>query len=145
MRSQSRKIGTAVLLPLMLWASLGLSGCQVGRTFFRMDSNAPIPFFGMDLLPKRDKTSPTDGVSRFQSETVSRQGERAPGQSEPIVMRELPSQPSASPPSVSQPSASRGWSSLLGRTPKTEALALPVGRTTESDGTTSDAPVEQFR
>ena len=30
-----------------------LSGCQVRRTWFQMDSNSPVPFFGIDLLPRR--------------------------------------------------------------------------------------------
>lgn len=30
-----------------------LTGCQVGRTWFQMDSNSPMPFFGFDLLPRR--------------------------------------------------------------------------------------------
>ncbi len=136
MRSPSRTIRTA-LLPLVVGASLGLSGCQVGRTFFRMDSNAPVPFLGMDLLPKREKKSPTDGVSRFQSQAVSGTGDTIPRQSEPIRMRELPAQPT-----VSRPQEPRGWSKLLGRAPQSESLVLPAAMTNEA---TTDAPVEQFR
>ncbi len=112
MRSPSRTIRIA-LLPLLVGAGLSLSGCQVGRTFFRMDSNAPIPFFGMDLLPQRDKKSPTDGVSRFQNEAVSVTGESTPRQGGPSSMRDLSSQtatalPTRSQPTHSQPAASRG-------------------------------------
>ncbi|RLS56331.1 MAG: hypothetical protein DWH91_07045 [Planctomycetota bacterium] len=33
-----------------------LSGCEVGRSFFQMSSDSPVPFFGVDLMPRR-KTS----------------------------------------------------------------------------------------
>lgn len=32
------------------------SGCEVGRSFFQMSSDSPVPFFGVDLMPRR-KTS----------------------------------------------------------------------------------------
>jgi hypothetical protein len=33
--------------------ALNCSGCQVGRSWFHMDSNSGTPFFGFDLLPHR--------------------------------------------------------------------------------------------
>lgn len=39
------------------WAS----GCQVGRSWFHMDSNSGIPFFGVDLLPSRKTSQNVDG------------------------------------------------------------------------------------
>lgn len=40
---------------LLLFACL-FSGCQVGRSWFHMDSNSGMPFFGLDLLPRRETT-----------------------------------------------------------------------------------------
>lgn len=40
-------------LCLLATCLVPLTGCQVGRTWFQMDSNAPMPFFGFDLLPRR--------------------------------------------------------------------------------------------
>jgi len=33
------------------------SGCELGHSFFHMDSNSPNPFFGFDLVPRRKATS----------------------------------------------------------------------------------------
>lgn len=39
---------------LALGAVLMLSpGCAVDRSFFQMDSNSGVPFFGFDLIPRR--------------------------------------------------------------------------------------------
>ncbi|MGE0375450.1 MAG: hypothetical protein AB7I48_16400 [Planctomycetaceae bacterium] len=128
MRSPGQKIRQALLLTLMVSLGFGCSGCQVGRTFFQMDSNSPVPFFGMDLLPQRNKKSATDGVSRFQSEAE-------PANDAPIALSE----------SQSPPRASRGWGRLLGQPPQTETLTLPATKTAESPGISDHAPVEQFR
>src|SRR4051812_36026495 len=42
---------------LLGWIILttALSGCEIGRTMFQMDSNSGRPFFGVDLLPARKK------------------------------------------------------------------------------------------
>lgn len=41
----------------VLLASLLLSGCEIGRSHFQMNSNSPTPFFGIDLMPRRSTTS----------------------------------------------------------------------------------------
>ena len=43
------------LAALILCAAL--SGCDLARPNFQMNSNSPIPFFGIDLLPRRKTTS----------------------------------------------------------------------------------------
>jgi len=45
---------------LCVWlvAACLLSGCEIGRTMFQMDSNSGQPFFGVDLLRSR-KTAQT--------------------------------------------------------------------------------------
>jgi len=47
------------------------SGCQLSRSFFQMDSNSRVPFFGVDLTPKWPKrSSATSSVSRLQNEST---------------------------------------------------------------------------
>lgn len=93
-----------------------------------MSSDAPAPFFGMDLLPKRDRRSPTEGVSRFQSEVETDQVQTA-SRSEPAQEPEPPA---------------RRWGGLLGRTARSEPLTLPATRETDARDI-DEAPVEQFR
>lgn len=41
-----------------LWLTCAvLSGCELDRPNFHMNSNSPTPFFGIDLLPRRSTTS----------------------------------------------------------------------------------------
>ncbi|MBX3440621.1 MAG: hypothetical protein KF861_24230 [Planctomycetaceae bacterium] len=126
MRSPAWNMITAAIVPLALFAALGLSGCQVGRTFFQMDSNAPVPFFGMDLLPQREKSSPTKGVSRFQNEMIS----------SPVETR---------PDSSASAKTSRSWGTLLGRSSPDETLTLPASVGNASETAIVDAPAELFR
>ncbi len=114
------------LLVLTLLVSMGMSGCQVGRTFFQMDSNAPVPFMGVDLLPKRNRTSPTEGVSRFQDEQIHSTMEAAPMANSQVA-----------PPSR--------LTRLLGRSASPKALALPTTDRSENGAMSPDAPVEAFR
>jgi hypothetical protein len=56
-------------------------GCQLNRSFFQMDSNSRVPFFGVDLAPSLPRrSSSVDGVSRLQSETARRS--KPPAESE---------------------------------------------------------------
>ncbi|MCA9023598.1 MAG: hypothetical protein KDA86_00155 [Planctomycetaceae bacterium] len=126
MRSRFPKVRSEWLRLLVLLASLGLSGCQVGRTFFQMDSNSRAPFMGLDLLPKRDRSSPTTGVSRFQNE--------------PVVQ----SSAIAAPPEPQERETSR-LSRLLGRSPEPERLSLQSAEPADAESLTMDAPVEDFR
>ncbi len=126
MRSRGQTFRPEWLLSLVLLASIGLSGCQVGRSFFQMDSNSRVPFMGVDLLPKRDRTSPTAGVSRFQNENV--------------VPSSVVTSQTASP--GQQPSR---LSRLLGRAPQPEQLTLPTTNTAEGETISMGAPVEDFR
>ena len=50
-RLKSNACGAVVL------ASLLLSGCELGRSHFQMNSNSPTPFFGIDLMPRRSTSS----------------------------------------------------------------------------------------
>lgn len=52
MRQTIRNACGAVVL-----ASLLLSGCELGRSHFQMNSNSPTPFFGIDLIPRRSTSS----------------------------------------------------------------------------------------
>lgn len=126
MRSRCQMIRSEWLLSLILLASMGLSGCQIGRTFFQMDSNSSAPFMGLDLLPKRDRTSPTAGVSRFQNESV-------------IQTSAVATQAEAPEKEVSR------LSRLLGRTPTPKQLALPTADVPAGETISMDAPVEDFR
>lgn len=38
-------------------ACIPVSGCELGRSTFQMNSNSPMPFFGFDLVPRRKTTS----------------------------------------------------------------------------------------
>jgi hypothetical protein len=69
-RCRRRRIIGGVLLGAVL---LVAPGCQLNRSFFQMDSNSRVPFFGVDLAPSLPKrSSSVDGVSRLQSETARR-------------------------------------------------------------------------
>ncbi|MEW4488097.1 hypothetical protein AB1L42_08445 [Thalassoglobus sp. JC818] len=45
---------------LIAWGAMFLSGCTVGNTWFQMNSNSPMPFFGFDLLPRRSTSAKFD-------------------------------------------------------------------------------------
>jgi len=65
-------------------------GCQLNRSFFQMDSDSRVPFFGIDLAPdwgKRD--SAVDGVSRLQSEPREQASSAATVGAEPESPRSL--------------------------------------------------------
>ena len=126
MRSRGKTLRLDWFLSLVLLASVGLPGCQVGRSFFQMDSNSRVPFMGVDLLPKRDRTSPTAGVSRFQNENVA------------------PSSVSTSQKAAQEQAPSR-LSRLLGRASQPEQLALPTTNMAEEETLSMGAPVETFR
>jgi hypothetical protein len=79
-RRVSRSMGVAVLFGAL---SL-LSGCQVGRTWFHMDSNAPMPFFGFDLLPRRTADLRPPDQDRF-AERSEPPVHRASDGSAPVV------------------------------------------------------------
>lgn len=58
------------LVTLLAWAGLACcaSGCEVGHSWFQMDSNSTTPSFGLDLLPRRrsaDLRNPADMQERF--------------------------------------------------------------------------------
>lgn len=81
---------------------------------------------GFDLLPKPNRTSPTEGVSRFQNEIVT--NERS------IAVAEEPTE---------QPTGR--LTRLLGRSTPTETLTLPSTDVAETESAPMAAPVEQFR
>lgn len=76
---------------VIIAATLVLSpGCQLNRSFFQMDSDSRVPFFGIDLAPdwgKRD--SAVDGVSRLQSEPREQASSAATVGAEPESPRSL--------------------------------------------------------
>ncbi len=62
-RSARPRLAAAFLL-----LSLLTSGCAVDRKFFQMDSNSGIPFFGIDLIPRKMRVNtlhsrPVDAAS----------------------------------------------------------------------------------
>ncbi len=126
MRSRVQSVDRQWLLAITLLVSMGMSGCQVGRTFFQMDSNTPVPFMGVDLLPKRDRSSPTEGVSRFQDEQLVSSTVAVPAAT---LKDETPSR----------------LTRLLGRSPQPQPLALPNTNSKGSRAISTDAPVEAFR
>ena len=121
---------------MFLLASVSQSGCQVGRTFFQMDSDAPVPFFGMDLLSKRRESSPVKEVSRFQDDAISASASAS---------RDAPA--AKAEPSNPRPSSglSQKWMQLLGGTPKEKSLPLPATARADFDPGERDVPVEEFR
>ena len=127
-----------LLLALLLLMSVSQSGCQVGRTFFQMDSDSPAPFFGMDLLSKRRETSPIKEVSRFQDDVVSMSASAARNNASTAEEEE---QANARPSS----GLSQKWMQLLGGTPKEKSLPLPATASADFDSRESDVPVEAFR
>lgn len=54
--SLSRLRAVARMLALLV-ACGAVSGCELDRPNFQMNSNSPAPFFGIDLLPRRKTTS----------------------------------------------------------------------------------------
>lgn len=52
-----RSIRKAAPWVCLLVSACGLSGCELGRSHFQMNSNSPSPFFGIDLMPRRSTTS----------------------------------------------------------------------------------------
>ena len=101
---------------MLLAAALMMApGCQLNRSFFQMDSNSRVPFFGIDLAPSWSKGgSSVDGVSRLQSEP-----------------RE---QSSASPPEAAGPAP---------LAPK--SLALPRSESVVTSTASEGMPAEAFR
>lgn len=66
--SKSRIATRASLALLITWGCLGAAGCQIDRSYFRMDSNSPVPFFGFDLIPRKTSAVvPEDGSVRLAS------------------------------------------------------------------------------
>ena len=126
MRSRDRVLRPSHFLTLLLLMSMSTSGCQVGRTFFQMDSNSPSPFMGVDLLPNLSKKSPTEGVSRFQNEIVTDAPTEAPAQQSPEQ-------------------ESGRLTRLLGRSTPSKQMALPTTDVAEAKAVSTNAPVEEFR
>lgn len=52
-----RSIRNAAPWVCLLVSACGMSGCEIGRSHFQMNSNSPSPFFGIDLMPRRSTTS----------------------------------------------------------------------------------------
>ena len=57
-----------MLVPLL---ALGSVGCQTSRTWFQLDSNSRMPFFGVDLTPR---FSQTDAEHEATGRLVSDEG-----------------------------------------------------------------------
>ena len=57
MNTQPIQKPTSVRWSAVWLACLMLSGCELDRPNFQMNSNSPTPFFGFDLLPRRRTTS----------------------------------------------------------------------------------------
>lgn len=94
-----RKFTRFTLLLLLVSSA---SGCEIGRSWFSMNSDSPMPFFGFDLMPRR----------RTTELTVPRPGERgtaSSGAARPI-----------------QPTADRHWT---GQQSSRELHLLPASQT----------------
>lgn len=64
-----------LLLLSTVFAMLHFAGCEVGRTWFQMNSNSPTPFMGIDLLPRR--TSQLEPPQPIASEKLTFMADRA--------------------------------------------------------------------
>jgi hypothetical protein len=100
--------------PLLLGA-----GCQHNRSFFQMDSNSRVPFFGMDFTPQWPKRGSRSGsgVSRLQSHHPA---EAVPSSGSPL----------SGPPQATDAAVS---------------LALPAADSPAVRRTSDSGPVEAFR
>jgi hypothetical protein len=111
-RCRQRRLMGGVLLAAVL---LSAPGCQLNRSFFQMDSNSRVPFFGVDLAPSLPRrSSSVDGVSRLQSQTAQR----------------------------GQPATATGDGD---GPPPAKSLSLPLSDSVVTSATTEEAPVEAFR
>jgi hypothetical protein len=54
-RANSRPSRPAAALALLMLMVCG-SGCEFGRQWFQMSSDSQMPFFGLDILPRRNST-----------------------------------------------------------------------------------------
>ena len=105
-----------------------LSGCEVGRTMFQMDSNSGQPFFGVDLLRSK---------SAHMARPVS------PGSTAVVTqVRDLPKNSSAMVATVAATKANEP--SLLERLKlkRPERVSLSLS---EADAEAVEGPVEEFR
>ncbi len=48
---------TSIRGAVVCLACVVVSGCELARPNFQMNSNSPTPFFGIDLIPRRSTTS----------------------------------------------------------------------------------------
>ena len=84
----------------------GLSGCQVTKSAFQMDSDSRVPFFGLQLGSKKKKSEP-DVAPLSQSETPAAGAVMAGFDDE-------------------QKNPRSGWSKLFGRFGKPKRIPLPI-------------------
>jgi hypothetical protein len=101
-----------------------------------MDSDSPVPFFGMDLLSNRRESSPVKEVNRFQNDAVSQ-----PASASRDALTAKEEQPNSRPSS----GLSQKWMQLIGGTAKEKSLPLPTTASADFDVRESDVPVEDFR
>ncbi len=113
---------TVCLLALLALAAF--SGCQFNRSFFQMDSNSRVPFFGFDLLPRKQSSSPPS-VNRYQNDPIAEHARVS-------TPNEVAPQPSR---------VSIRWPRPFSK-PQPASVPLPVGNLSPAE--TSGAPVEQF-
>lgn len=77
-----RSIRNAAPWVCLLVSACGLSGCEVGRSHFQMNSNSPSPFFGIDLIPRRS-TSSVDPQSKTRTVEAPESPVQSVAQSKP--------------------------------------------------------------
>jgi hypothetical protein len=74
----------------LLLILLSVSGCEMGRSWFNMSSNSPMPWFGFELVPKRrtsQLTVPQPGDRDFQTRGADRAVTQAVSQQAPKERR----------------------------------------------------------
>jgi len=116
-------------LCILVIASCLLSGCEIGRTMFQMDSNSGQPFFGVDLL--RSKTAQARPSAKSDSTTTVAQLRNGDKPVRPPIATVSDSK-------IAEPSLLERLK--LKRAPERISLSLAAS---DEDG--GDGPVEEFR
>lgn len=82
-------------LSLLFLITMNGVGCEVGRSWFSMSSDSPMPWFGVDLLPRRKTTQifphredPTQSTRTVATRSVPKE-QRGPRTSERVWSKEL--------------------------------------------------------
>lgn len=82
-------------LSLLALITMSGAGCEVGRSWFSMSSDSPMPWFGVDLMPRRKTTQifphredPTETTRTVATKTIPKEN-HSPRKSEQVWSKEL--------------------------------------------------------